>query len=464
MQKVCMKSKNTIVQLILIAGLAGLLQAQNAYDAIHKIDNENGFGTRALAMGGAYTGLADDYSALYWNPAGLGYVHNSQFSVELSHLNFQNEANYSGAFSMDNQTYTRLRSLGFVRPVPTARGSCVIALGYNKISDYDENLYFSGYSSVSNGIGFYFADENEESKFYLFDKDVLRTEQISSAGGLHHWSLAGAIALSPQFMAGATVALITGKEDYNFRFSQRDINDLFDVYPGDIDEYEINQYLISDIRGLGIKLGGNLQLSRWLRLGGTIKLPTYLTVNETYSSDDLITFDDGSDDGVEDSGRWKYTIKTPYYFDGGVAFTGHFLTLSASARYRDWSQTQFSIPKNQLAEADYRDLIIENSIIRNDYRETIEYHLGGEIKLPFLRTNLRGGYAYFPNPLMESDKTQDKQIYTSGLSLTVDRNINLDVAYLFSDWSRVSEDQFTPAGTLENISISKIIIGLSYTF
>lgn len=33
--------------------------------------NLNGLGSRALAMGGAFVGLADDISALYWNPAGL---------------------------------------------------------------------------------------------------------------------------------------------------------------------------------------------------------------------------------------------------------------------------------------------------------------------------------------------------------------------------------------------------------
>ncbi len=31
-----------------------------------------GVGTRASAMGGAFIGLADDYSAVHWNPAGRG--------------------------------------------------------------------------------------------------------------------------------------------------------------------------------------------------------------------------------------------------------------------------------------------------------------------------------------------------------------------------------------------------------
>ena len=33
--------------------------------------NLNSLGSRALAMGGAFVGLADDFSAIYWNPAGL---------------------------------------------------------------------------------------------------------------------------------------------------------------------------------------------------------------------------------------------------------------------------------------------------------------------------------------------------------------------------------------------------------
>ncbi|MHB9154825.1 MAG: PorV/PorQ family protein [Endomicrobiales bacterium] len=46
-----------------------------------------GIGARAVSMGGAFTGLADDSSALYWNPAGLarltrqeaGFTHNESF-------------------------------------------------------------------------------------------------------------------------------------------------------------------------------------------------------------------------------------------------------------------------------------------------------------------------------------------------------------------------------------------------
>lgn len=46
-----------------------------------------GIGTRATAMGGNFVGLADDVSALYWNPAGLATQHHRQLdSMQLNYV------------------------------------------------------------------------------------------------------------------------------------------------------------------------------------------------------------------------------------------------------------------------------------------------------------------------------------------------------------------------------------------
>jgi long-chain fatty acid transport protein len=45
--------------------------------------NLNGLGSRAISMGGAYVGLADDFSALFWNPAGLGFLKNRILSFNI---------------------------------------------------------------------------------------------------------------------------------------------------------------------------------------------------------------------------------------------------------------------------------------------------------------------------------------------------------------------------------------------
>ena len=37
-------------------------------------------GTKALGMGGAFCAVADDISAIYWNPAGLGQLEDGEVS------------------------------------------------------------------------------------------------------------------------------------------------------------------------------------------------------------------------------------------------------------------------------------------------------------------------------------------------------------------------------------------------
>lgn len=53
-----------------------------------------GVGARALGMGGAFTGLADDPSASYWNPSGLGNIHNFQFEFMNVNLPFDRTLNF----------------------------------------------------------------------------------------------------------------------------------------------------------------------------------------------------------------------------------------------------------------------------------------------------------------------------------------------------------------------------------
>ena len=438
----------------------GLVNGQSAYDAIHITENEEGFGTRALAMGGAYTAVADDYSGIYWNPAGLGSITKTGIHAELSHLQFSNDAIYMGNLTANNQGFTKLKSLGFVMPLPTSQGSFVIAGGYNKILDYDDHLYFEGFGDVSNDIGFEIEDENGDSYFYPFDQGVYRQEEVRSEGGLNQWSFGGALALSPNFTIGLTTSLVHGKEEYNLGFSQFDDDDLYNVYPGDFYEYSVNQYLLSDYYSFNLKLGGMVDLNKMIKVGGVITLPSKYYVEETHSFSDDLVFDDGTNDPTEDTGNWEYTVKTPFIFDAGIAFTNKLITLSAATRYRDWSQTRFEGSDYELHNQDYRNMVTENNALARDYDQVLEYRLGGEVLLPGLNAKLRAGYIRVPSPLR--DINDDRITYSAGVSFKVDNNVSLDFTCLKSDWTRESWDIYTPAGVKESITAHKVLIGLTY--
>lgn len=448
-------------KLIIITLFATVVaNGQSAYDAIHITENEEGLGTRALAMGGAYTALSNDYSGIYWNPAGLGKINKAGIHAELSHLQFSNDASYMGELTPNSQGFTHLKSLGFVKPLATSRGSFVIAGGYNRILDYDDHLFFNGIGKQSNGLEFSGIGEDSVEYFYPFDQDIYQEETVRSEGGLKQWSLGGAIALSPNFILGMTTSLMHGKEEYSFNYSQIDDADIYNVYPGDFDEYMVNQNLISDYYAAQLKLGGLIDLNNMIKIGGVITFPTTYYVEEAHSFSDNLYFDNGDDDPFEDSGKYDYSVKTPFIFDTGIAFTNQLITLSASTRYRDWSQTRFESADYDYEDQDIDDFSYENNILSRDYDQTMEYRLGGEILLPGLNTKLRAGYAFVPSPLRDND--DDRITYSAGVSFKVDRNVSLDVSFLKRDWTRESWDDYTPAGVQENIETNKVLVGISY--
>ncbi len=81
---------------------------------------EIGVGARAMAMGGAYTSIANDATALYWNPAGIAWINGVQ--CELAHNKWLVGTYHDFA--------------GLVVPVPSLRST--FGLSYNALDYGDE--------------------------------------------------------------------------------------------------------------------------------------------------------------------------------------------------------------------------------------------------------------------------------------------------------------------------------------
>ena len=441
-------------------GISGLMFAQSGIDAVRILQDELGVGSRGLAMGGAYVAMADDYSSLYWNPAGLAYARRSNVFIEASHLNFNNTATFNNTLTDENENYTRLSALGVTLPIPTKRGSLVLAFGFNRIKAFDQNLAFSGFNTESNGLGFIIDDVVQD-----FDKDVFQAEDVISEGGVNQWSLGAGIALSPNANAGISFSYLDGEDDYNFRFNQIDVDNIYGQFPADFDSYNLERSLETKYSGFGVKVGTTLKLLGPLKVAGTIGFPVTFTVRERFSESDVLRFDDGFEDIAETTpGEFEYKVRTPFQFDAGAAFSGKILNLSAGLRYRDWTQTQFKVDRELIGDPDYRALIEENEFIKEDFRSTYEYRLGGEFYLPFLNTALRAGYTFLPSPLKDAPSELDKEFATLGVGLVLDRFVMLDVTYLYGTWSQESEDEFTPGGTFEDITTNRVLLGLTYRF
>jgi len=84
-----MNYKTKIVALLLLLAVAGSVTARDLHDDVGTTAYsflKIGVGARSVAMGGAFTGLADDAAALYYNPAGIARQEKDQFMA--GYLNY----------------------------------------------------------------------------------------------------------------------------------------------------------------------------------------------------------------------------------------------------------------------------------------------------------------------------------------------------------------------------------------
>jgi hypothetical protein len=87
---------------IAVLGLAGLLLpgaagAANIFEKVGTFDGQFlkiAVGARAAAMGGAFVGVADDGSSLFWNAAGIARIDPDKSELSLNHANWPAELSF----------------------------------------------------------------------------------------------------------------------------------------------------------------------------------------------------------------------------------------------------------------------------------------------------------------------------------------------------------------------------------
>lgn len=124
--------------LVLILFIVSLLSAQSVNF------NLTGAGARAAGMGGAFIGVADDATAVVWNPAGLTQLYKPEASVVTRFINDRNKWEYPTEDYTESQQHFVLNFVSGASPLTIAKRRIVLAAAYQKQID----LY--GFSSSDN--------------------------------------------------------------------------------------------------------------------------------------------------------------------------------------------------------------------------------------------------------------------------------------------------------------------------
>jgi hypothetical protein len=241
-----------------------------------------GIGTRAYGMAGSFTALADDFSALFWNPAGLAFVPVREVHCAFD-IDRQNAVCTLGRSDVP-AFYQRLRinSAGLLRSVPTVSGGFAFALGFSSPWLLDNLQNYDGADVYRGSTGI---DGPNDT---LFPGDTLFIDRYSRrAIGLGNlWNAGLGWQIAPSFGFGFSIGLLTGSEKVDLVAVSRTDNGAFENFT----ERMERTYLGYDLR-LGVLYAPSKVFSAGVRL----ELPRRAGVAENRGAIDYLSGSDTSD-------------------------------------------------------------------------------------------------------------------------------------------------------------------------
>lgn len=169
------------------------------------LDGFSGIGARAMGMGGAFVSVSDDFSGLFWNPAGLTQAKRGTVEWEVSHDRYRNASQFFSSPSAFELSSTRIGSIGFVYPVPVYRGSLVFAGGFGRNRHFDGGLRVDAYDAVV---------------------DFEKTGFSEDKGALGAWTLGVALDLAPQLSVGVSAFRWRGSNRFLQELTLEDVQEV----------------------------------------------------------------------------------------------------------------------------------------------------------------------------------------------------------------------------------------------
>jgi len=349
--------------------------------------NLNGFGARASAMGGAFVGLADDFTAVFFNPAGLALMKKGTFGLTGDIL--MPSATYSLGTSYSMQTKSKMYPAGLLGYFQPIGEKIVVGVGAYTLSGLGAAWDNTGLEAalVSPYPPSVFTPVLEPSKWESFIGSVTIAPSI-------------AVKLSEQIYVGATFNI-------NYGFFKLDQWGEFmavgPTAPPSVRQEGVRAVAVAppmlinfgqrtlDVKGwgFGATFGLLVKPADWISLGATFRTQAKIKLSGTTEIENINLI------GLANSSGTKMDVPSPMWLAGGIALKPmEKLTLTFDAQYTNWAKLQeialtFDDPVWDAALGADATLLL-NWCNKTQFRAGIEYDLGNFA--------IRGGYYYDPAP------------------------------------------------------------------
>jgi long-chain fatty acid transport protein len=311
--------------------------------------NLNGNGSKANAMGGAFVGLANDFSAAYWNPAGLAQMTKASFSIY-------------GADILPFGTYQF--SLAGIDAKSTFKHYLIPALGY--FQPLGDKIVVGVYLNAPSGAGADWAGEDLAAL-------VEGVYDWRSKLGIFTISPSIAVKLTEQIMVGATLDI-----NYGMLEMAQPVSGL-GQYTEDLKGWAFNGtfgLLVKPVKEFSF--GVTYKLPFTAKLKGDVTIPAAALFG-------LPTTDVGT-----------RTATWPQWLAAGIAVKPtDKLTFTADVQYTNWKKLQ-TIPV-AFTNAGWQKFFASGAAYQLLWKNTTQFRFGAEYMVSKCLA-LRAGYYFDPNP------------------------------------------------------------------
>ncbi len=419
----------------------------------------------SMSMGNAYSTFGNSYTATLFNPATLATAEKLTLTTSVGLNLYRNTTNYLSTETSSLKTQTNLSQFGLVYPIKSDSSgrTFALSLGYNQSKDFNRIVEFQGYNSTGSFVNDLVVDGKNiarnlllsypyfdpTSGQYFEDRTILNNNlqqngSLISDGGLYNWSAGASYEFAHNVFFGASVNYTIGTLQSNREFTETDVNNVYSLTTTTIpdsnltagfDSYYLNDVVDWSYNGWDGRFGLLYKFFDFIRLGGSVKLPTTFVIVEDHYFSGQSNFATGYtktlDNPVISS---EYKITSPFEFTAAASVNVWFVTAAAEVSYTDYTQMRFS------GDIDPTITAAINKQILTKYTQVFNLRGGAEFRLPFTGLSARAGFMYNPSPLADTPMEYDRKIFNAGLGISSgEGDFEFNVTYSRSWWDEPGE-------------------------
>jgi hypothetical protein len=398
---------------------------------------------RFNAMGGAFTALGGDLSAIALNPAAAGVFRSTEISITPVVMFRDLNTDYNGYNNSDRYSGMNIGQMGLVSTFGSGTGSGLsslsIAYTFNRTNNYYRHSVIDGISNDGSMADFWAlqADGNYTGELsgtawmayeayltdtlpgyydqyasifsYYGETDPVYGQRIKraidNAGFSNEHTIALGANIGDKLYLGGGFGFTN--ISYTGHYVHQEIDEAERVF--DFVNFVYTDHFKAVGSGWNFKIGAIVRPVESLRIGLGITTPTIYTINEVFYSNlsaklDNDTPSDPNDDAnplvEQDDMTYRYRVTTPFHINAGIAYQlGSFALLSADYEFIDYSSARLSRGTNGY------DFSTENEDLRAEFGSAGNLRLGAELR--FGQAYLRGGYSHYGSAFVEGALNQN---------------------------------------------------------